>query len=303
LLKQSSFDRSETAQSYLMIAPMLIGFVLFSMYPMFWLVRWSWFRYDGMSVPRFIGFRNYIRIFTRDPAYWQALLNTFIITGGKLILEIPLALFLAAALNSKKRINAFFRAIFFSPSIVSTAIVAIVFFLMFDPFNGSVNMILKALRLTESSVNWFGSKVPADIVIILASVWRGFGVNMIFFIMGFQNIPLEIYECASLDGVNPWSRFFRITLPMLAPVFKVVLMLFLVNAIKMSELVLVLTNGQPGGATEVVMSYAFKYFFSYGNADAARQYGYSSAIAVITAVIISMMIMSFLKLTKKVGDY
>jgi raffinose/stachyose/melibiose transport system permease protein len=181
--------------------------------------------------------------------------------------------------------------------------VGIVFFLMFDPFNGSVNYILRYFHFTERNINWFGEKLSADFVIVLASVWRGFGINMIFFIMGLQNIPPEIYECASLDGVTVWSRFTRITLPMLAPVFKVVLMLFIVNAMKISDLVLVLTNGQPAGSTEVVMSYAFKYFFSYGNADAIRQYGYSSAIAVVTAVIIGIIAGGYLRATKKTGDY
>jgi raffinose/stachyose/melibiose transport system permease protein len=174
---------------------------------------------------------------------------------------------------------------------------------MFDPFNGSVNLILKTFHFIDRNINWFGDKWSADLVIVIASVWRGFGINMIFFIMGLQNIPPEIYECASLDGVNVWTRFTRITLPMLAPVFKVVMMLFIVNAMKISDLVLVLTNGQPGGATEVVMSYAFKYFFSYGNADALRQYGYSSAIAIVTAIIIGIIVGSFFKATKKVGDY
>lgn len=292
----------DTLQSYVMIAPMLAGFLLFTIYPMLWLIRWSWFQYDGMTTPQFIGFENYIRAFTRDPRYWQSLLNTFLIVGGKLVLEIPLALFLAVVLNSGKKINAFFRTLFFSPAIVSTAIVGIVFYLLFDPFQGPVNLILKELGLISRNINWFGTKGYANAVIILASVWRGFGTNMIFFLMGLQNIPKEIYECASLDGVNTWSRFTKITLPMLTPTLKVVLMLFLVNGIKMSDMVLALTNGQPGGSTEVVMSYTFKYFFSYGSADTISQYGYSSALAVITALIISVLIGGFLRATKRVGD-
>ena len=302
-MNQKTFLGKDAVQSYLMLAPMLIGFVMFTIYPMIWLIRWSWFRYDGMSTPTFIGFDNYIRAFTRDRDYWRALINTFVIVGGKMALEIPLALFLAVALNSKKKINAFFRAIFFSPSIVSTAIVGIVFFLMFDPFNGSVNYLLRQFNFIRGNINWFGFRHTANFVIILASVWRGFGINMIFFIMGLQNIPPEIYECASLDGVKTWTRFSKITLPMLAPVFKVVLMLFIVNAMKISDLVLVLTNGQPAGSTEVVMSYTFKYFFSYGNADAMRQYGYSSAVAVITALIIGIIVGSYFRATKKMGDY
>lgn len=292
----------DTMQSYLMIAPMLAGFLLFTIYPMLWLIRWSWFQYDGMTTPQFIGFANYIRVFTRDPRYWQSLLNTFLIVGQKLVLEIPLALFLAVVLNSKSRVNAFFRTVFFSPAIVSTAIVGIVFYLLFDPFRGPVNMILKEAGLITENINWFGTKGYANTVIILASVWRGFGTNMIFFLMGLQNIPTELYECAALDGVNARSRFTKITLPMLMPTFKIVFMLFLVNGIKMSDMVLALTNGQPGGSTEVVMSYTFKYFFSYGSADTISQYGYSSALAVITALIISILAGGFLKASKRVGD-
>ncbi|MFH5185270.1 carbohydrate ABC transporter permease [Paenibacillus sp. TAB 01] len=302
-VKQSSIYRQDTVQSYLMLAPMLIGFALFTIYPMVWLIRWSWFNYDGISPPSFAGFDNYVRAFTRDSHYWDSLVNTFIIVIAKFVLEIPLALFLAVVLNSGKKINSFFRTVFFSPTIVSTAIVGIVFFLMFEPFLGSVNQLLKAFHLTETNINWFGNKWLADLVIVIASVWKGFGVNMIFFIMGLQNIPQEIYECADIDGVNKWTRFTKITLPLLAPTGKVIMMLFIVNSIKMSDLVLVLTNGQPGGSTEVVMSYTFKYFFSYGAADSISQYGYSSALAVITAIILTVVVGLYMRLTRNVGNY
>ena len=303
--RRGGLQQKDALQSYLMVAPMLIGFALFTIYPMLWLMRWSWFQYDGMAVAnaKFIGFDNYVRALTRDPQFWRSLENTFVIAGGKLLLEIPLALLLAVILNSQKRINAVFRTIFFSPAIVSTAIVGIIFFLMFEPFNGSVNYLLRSLNLVSKRINWFGTRETANFVIIIASVWRGFGTNMIFFIMGMQNIPLEVYECADLDGVTPWTRFWYVTLPMLAPTLKVILMLFIVNAMKISDTVLVLTNGQPGGSTEVIMSYVFKYFFSYGNADAVRQFGYSSAMAILTALVLSVVIGVFTVATRKVGDY
>lgn len=292
----------DAAQAYLMLAPLLTGFALFTLYPMYWLVKWAWFDYDGMRAARFIGFDNFVRAFSRDPLYWASLLNTFYIVALKLVIEIPLALFLAVALCRDKKVNAFFRTVFFSPAIVSSAIVGLVFFLMFEPFRGSVNFLLKACGLIEGNVNWFGSAYLADWVIIIASVWKSFGVNMVFFIMGLQNIPLELYECSDLDGVGVWKRFSRITLPLLAPVFRIILMLAIVNSMKMSDLVLVLTNGQPGGSTEVVMSYTFKYFFSYGAADNNSQYGYSSALAVITAVILGLLTAGYFRMTKKIGD-
>lgn len=296
-------QRKDTLQAYLMLAPMLIGFALFTIYPMMWLIRWSWFDYDGISSAKFIGFDNYVRAFMRDRSYWDSLFNTGFIVIVKFVLEIPLALFLAVVLNSQKKINSFFRTVFFSPTIVSTAIVGIVFFLMFEPFQGAVNQLLKSANLISGPINWFGDKWLADIVIVIASVWKGFGVNMIFFIMGLQNIPQDIYECAEIDGVTKWKKFSSITLPMLASTGKVVMMLFIVNSIKMSDLVLVLTNGQPGGSTEVVMSYTFKFFFSYGAADVVSQYGYSSALAVITAVVLSVVVGLYMKLTKNMGDH
>jgi raffinose/stachyose/melibiose transport system permease protein len=293
---------ADAAQAYLMILPMLIGFALFTLYPMAWLVRWAWFEYDGMSQAKFIGLENFIRAFARDGQYWASLANTFYIVALKLAIEIPLALFLAVALNGNKRISAFFRTVFFMPAIVSSAIVGLVFFLMFEPFRGSVNYILKLAGLIDRNVNWFGSGYLADWVIVAASVWKSFGVNMVFFLMGLQSIPPELYECADLDGVGVWKRFSRVTLPLLSPVLKIVLMLAIVYSMKMSDLVLVLTNGQPGGSTEVVMSYTFKYFFSYGAADNNSQYGYSSALAVMTAVILGLITSAYFKATKKIGD-
>lgn len=301
--KYVNINRKDSFQAYLMLAPMLIGFTLFTIYPMIWLVRWSWFDYNGISTATFIGFDNYIRAFMRDPHYWHSLLNTWVIVIFKFIIEIPLALFLAVVLNSKRSINSVFRTVFFSPTIVSTAIVGIVFFLMFEPFQGAINQLLKNASIIHSPINWFGDKWLADIVIVIASVWKGFGVNMIFFIMGLQNIPQDIYECADMDGVTKWQKFSKITMPMLASTGKVIMMLFIVNSIKMADLVLVLTNGQPGGSTEVVMSYTFKFFFSYGAADTVSQYGYSSALAVITALMLTVVVGLYMKLTKNMGDH
>jgi ABC-type sugar transport systems, permease components len=295
--KQS--EKKDNIQAILMLLPMLIGFALFTVYSMLWLIRWSVYSYDGMTTAKFIGMENFIRAFLRDRQYWESLLNTFYIVALKLTIEIPLALFLAVVLNNTKKINSFFRTIFFMPAIVSSSIVGLIFFLIFEPFRGSVNYILKAVGMIQQNVNWFGTQWLADWVIILASVWRGFGTNMIFFLMGLQSIPKEIYECAEMDGAGVWIRFARITLPMLAPVMRVVLMLAIVNSMKMSDLVLVLTNGQPGGKTEVVMTYTFKYFFSYGAADSISQYGYASALAVITAIILGIITGLYFKATRK----
>ncbi|MEK8127697.1 sugar ABC transporter permease [Paenibacillus filicis] len=288
----------DSTQAYLMLSPMLIGFTLFTIYPMIWLITWAWFDYDGITAAKFIGLDNFVRAFTRDADYWRALLNTFTIVAVKLLFVFPLALFLAVLLNADTKLNAMFRTVFFMPAIISTAVIGLVFYLMFEPFQGIVNRMLQDAGLISQSIEWFGSKGLANAVIISASIWQNFGINMVFFLMGLQTISKELYECAEIDGVTRWQKFYYITLPMLSPIMKILIMLALVSSMKMADLVLVLTNGQPGGRTEVVMTYVFKYFFSYGAADSTNQFGYASSLAVITAIILAIITGFYYRMTK-----
>ncbi len=299
-LNSSKYDLREVVQSYLMILPMLVGFSIFALYPIIWLIRWAWFEYDGFSYIEYVGFDNFIRAFTRDPEYWMSLLNTFLITITKLSIEIPLALILAYLLHRKIKGSTIFRVGFFLPSVLSYAIIGLIFFMMFSAFNGIVNEYLVYFNIIQRPIDWFGSKWTALIVIMIASIFRGFGINMIYFLMGLQNIPEELYECARIDGAGEATIFFKITLPLLAPIIQIVTLLAILGTMKMTDLVLVLTNGQPGGKTEVVMTYIFKFFFSYGRLETASQYGYASSLAVITAIILGIFTFIYLKFTDRI---
>ncbi len=286
-------------QEVLMISPMRIGFVLFSIYPIIWVLRWSMFNYNGFSEPLFTGMENFVRIFTRDPSYWGALTNTFVIAGLKMLVEIPLALLLAVAVNSRLRGSAFFRVVYFMPSVFSIAVVGLIFSILFSAFNGIVNSALRSVGLIARNISWFGDKGHAMFVIILVSLWTTFGLNMIYFLTGLQNIPRSLYECASIDGASGFRQFFSITLPLIAPTLQLVIMLSVLGTMRMTDLILVLTNGAPGGTTEVVMTYIFKYFFSYGD-NAARdvQFGYASSMAVVTAVILGTLTVIYLRVSR-----
>ena len=290
-------------QEILMITPMTIGFLLFSVYPIIWVLRWSFFKYNGYSEPVFVGLGNFIRVFSRDPAYWNSLKNTFLIAGMKMIFEIPLALVLAVLLNNKIKGSSFFRVVFFLPSVFSIAVVGLIFSILFGAYNGIVNAILKNIGLITQNISWFSDKGHAMFVIILVSLWTTFGLNMIYFLMGLQNISKSLYECASIDGANEVQQFFYITMPLVAPILQLVLMLSVLGTMKMTDLILVLTNGAPGGSTEVVMTYIFKYFFSYGESAAMEvQFGYASSMAVVTAVILGLVTLSYFKVSKKMQD-
>lgn len=291
---------TSTIQSYLMLLPQLIGFFVFGIYPILWVFRLAWFEYNGVSEARFVLFDNFIRLFTRDGAYWASLVNTLILSFGKLIIEIPLALILAVVLNHKLKGRHFFRTMFYMPNVISVAIIGLVFSFLFSTFEGIVNNTLLNFDLIARPVNWFGYKWTAMFVIAFASIWQNFGVNMLFFLAGLQNIPTELYEAASIDGASKFQQFRKVTLPLLAPTLQIVLMLAILGSIKVTDLVLVLTNGMPAGQTEVVMTYIFKRFFSY-NGTSIPDIGYASAMGMITAIILAIITGIYLKITKKMN--
>lgn len=300
LTKKNKLSKGNRIQEVLMIAPMTIGFLLFSVYPIIWVLRWSFFKYNGYSEPIFLGLQNFVRTITNDPAYWASLKNTFIIAGVKMLIEIPLALLLAVLVNSKIRGSTFFRVVFFVPSVFSIAVVGLIFSILFSAYNGIVNAVLREGGLIGQNIGWFSDKGHAMFVIILVSLWTTFGLNMIYFLMGLQNISKSLYECASIDGATKIQQFFHITVPLVAPILQLVLMLSVLGTMRMTDLILVLTNGGPGGSTEVVMTYIFKFFFSYGESAAKEvQFGYASAMAVITAVVLGIVTLIYLRISRK----
>ena len=290
----------DDVQEILMILPMFVGFLLFTAYPIFWVLRWAFFLYDGFSEPEFIGMENFIRAFTRDETFWFTLYNTFLLAAAKLVVEMPIALVLAVLVNGKVRGSSAFRIIFFLPTVFSIAVIGLVFSILFSAYNGIVNAVLVQLGVVAKNVNWFGERWLAMFVVLLVSVWSTFGLVMVYFLMGLQNIPRELYECARIDGASEVRQFFRITLPMLSPVMQIVFMLSMLGTMKITDLVLVMTNGQPGGGTEVVMTNIFKYFFQYGDSSATpSQFGYASALAVITALFLSIITIVYLGMSKR----
>jgi ABC-type sugar transport system permease subunit len=224
-----------------------------------------------------------------------------VLSAGKLAVEIPLALLLAILLNKKLRGLSFFRVTLFMPTIISAAIIGLIFSLLFSPFQGMINEILKSIGLITKPINFFDTKWKAMLILGIASVWQNYGINMIFFLMALQSIPQEIYDCASIDGATGIRRFFKITLPMIAPIFQSILLMAIVGSLKVCDLVISLTNGQPGGTTEVAMTYIYKSFF--GKSGRNIEIGYASAMALITAIFLALVTFVYLKATKKLKEY
>ncbi|MDR0997600.1 MAG: sugar ABC transporter permease [Treponema sp.] len=289
-------------QEILMLLPMFTGFLIFTIYPILWVIRWAWFDYGGYGKPFFVGVDNFIRAFTRDTNFWSAMLNTVYLAVVKLILEMPLSIVLAFFVNKRVKGSSVLRIIYFLPTIFSIAVIGMVFSILFSAYNGIINAVLVHLHIVPANINWFGSRWLAMTVILMVSLWSTFGLNMVYFLMGLQNIPNELYECSMLDGASGPRQFFSITLPLLAPVMQIVFMLSVLGTMRLADLVLVMTNGQPGGSTEVIMTYIFKFFFQYGEAGTRNQYGYGSALSVVTALILAVITVVYLKQSKKMKE-
>ena len=291
-----SFFRKDSTQAVAMLLPMIIGFFAFTYYPMLYILRYSFFRFDGFNA-EFIGLDNFVRIFTRDMMFWESVGNTFVLSSVKLIIEIPLALLLAILLHRALKGSGFFRVMLFMPTVISTAISGLIFSLMFAGFQGVINSMAMDIGIMSSPVDWFASKWTAMFVLGVASIWSFIGINIIFFLMALQSVPAELNECARLDGATGFKKFRFVTMPIISPIFRIVLLNAIIGSMQVSDLVLASTNGGPNGQTEVVMTYVFKHFF--GLSGRRVEAGYASAMSVVTAIILGIITFVYLKSSKK----
>ena len=284
--------RHNEIQAYMLIILQLIGFFVFSIYPILWVFRYGFYDFDGVTAT-FCGWENFVRAFTRDALYWNSILNTFIIAYGKLIAFLAALALTSGAVKFKR----FFMVGFYLPKMTGLAVNCLIFSFLFATFNGPINNILQGIGLIEAPINWLGAKWTALAVIMIRSTWVGFSSNMLYFMAGISGVSEDCLEAAKVDGANGWQIFWRITLPMLAPVLRTILMLAMVNGMKVYQDVMLLTNSGPGGSTNVVMLRLYQLYFE--SDTAVPQYGYASALGVITTFIIGGVTIIYLKLSKK----
>lgn len=291
----------EAVITYLMVTPCIVLLVLFVLYPLCWVLRYVFYDYDGLHAAKFIGLENFVRLFTRDADYWRSVRNTFVYAVGKLFITIPLSFFLAVLLNAKLKCQSVFRAVIFMPTIISTAVMSLVFYFMFNSYNGIVNQMLMKISVIDKPIEWFGRDM-AMVTAIIVAAWGAVGNYMIYFLAGLQTVPEEMYEVAKLDGAGYFQTLFYVVLPLLGPVMQTVLMLAIITALKGFESIMVLTGGGPAGATDVMYLYVYRAFFpTQGDAAFIPQYGYGSAVAVVTAVITGLITILYLKSSAKMN--
>jgi multiple sugar transport system permease protein len=210
---------------------------------------------------RFVGLRNYADVLS-NPLFWKALGNTlfFVAVGGPL--SVLTSLGAALLVNSKlTRFQGFFRSVFFMPVVTTLVAVAIAWRYLYHPDYGLLNWALGAIGLP--GVDWLGDARWAMTSIIIMSVWKNFGYNMLIFIAGLQSIPEELYEAADLDGAGAWARFRHVTLPSLGPTFLFVGVMTMLGNFQVFSEPYVMTQGGPLRATTTVVLLMYEEGFRW----------------------------------------
>ena len=217
-------------EAWSFLVPNLILFLSCSVYPVLWALKYVFYQYGGYGTgaPRFVGLQNLARVF-RDKVYWQSMLHTFTYGFGKVLIIIPLAFFLAFLLNGQKKSNSMIQSVLFLPTIMSSAVMGLVFYLLFNAYNGEVNQYLMAAHIIKQPINWLG-KDHAMKTLILTAVWGGLGNYMVYFIAGIQQVSEDAIESARIDGANRIQTIWYIIVPMLGPILKIILMLAITTA-------------------------------------------------------------------------
>ncbi len=290
-------------QAYSFMLPNLILFTACSLYPVVWTLKYVFYQYGGYGTgdPRFVGLQNLARVF-RDKVYWESVLHTFTYGFGKVLIIIPIAFFLAFLLNQQKKGNGVAQSIMFLPTIMSSAVMGLVFYLLFNAYNGEINKYLMAANIIDKPINWLG-KDHAMKTLIITAVWGGVGNYMVYFIAGIQQVSEDAIESAKIDGAGRLQTIWYIILPMLGPILKIILMLSITSAFHDITNVMVLTEGGPNNSTMVMSLYGYRYFFPISAAEATvPQYGYGAAVSVISALIAGVVTMIYLRVSKKLDD-
>lgn len=273
-----SIARMEARYAPLFLAPAFALLILFQFYPMVSGFLMSLTDWNGFGEKLFVAGGNYVRALS-DENFRTALFNTLYYAVGTVPATVALALAIAALLNQKIRGVTFFRALYYLPAITSGVAIAMIWKWLFNTDFGLINATLYRLGF-KAMIPWLSSTAYAMPAIIIMSVWKGLGTNIILMLSGLQSVPYTLYEAASIDGASGLRKFWSITLPMLSPTVFLVLIMCTISSFQVFDTVLTMTKGGPGNATLVAVYYIYRAAFEN------FQMGYASAMAFILFAIL-----------------
>jgi multiple sugar transport system permease protein len=263
------------------LTPNIIGFLAFTAIPVVTSLIISLYDWPVLGSREFIGFGNYIRLFTRDPLFLKVLGNTFVYVAFYVAFNFLLAMSLAVWLTGKVSGRQFYRSIFFIPQVTPVVAMAMIWRYLFMPRYGLINNVLSSFGVPD--INWLGDMNIAMIAIIIMSLWQGFGYNMVIFIAGLLGVSASQKEAARIDGASNRKVFFRITLPLMSPSIFFAIVMTVISSFQVFEQTLTMTAGGPGNVTNTIVLYLYQNAFTY------LKMGYASSMAWILFAMIMVV--------------
>jgi ABC-type sugar transport system permease subunit len=279
------WGRRRVRQSLLIfcfLLPSLAIFLLYRVLPLGWNVVLSFQSWSPMRPARWVGFEHYEEMLFYDDVFWQAFANTLIWIGAAPI-AIGLALGIALLVNSDLKGASVYRTIVFLSYPLMTVAVGIVWRWMYDERGGFINWVLREAGIIDRPLGFLQSFEMALPAVIVTDIWQMLGFYMIVLLAGLQQIPQHLYEAARVDGVPAWARFWRITIPMLRPALFLCCVIGLLNSMTSFDLVYVMTNGGPGSATELLITYIYRLGFGQTKFD------YAAAVTVVQFALLLLL--------------
>jgi ABC-type sugar transport system permease subunit len=273
---------------YLFVAPFLLLFVVFSVYPVLYSFYLSFFKATGLSDWAFIGLDNYTDLLS-DQRFVKSVVNTTYYAAASVFILSPLALLVALAFNSSatNRLRDLYRVAYFVPVITSAVVISMMFRMIFDEQYGLLNALLG--NFGAPAIPWLRSPQWAMPSIVILGIWIYLGINALYFLAGLQNIPRELTEAAQIDGANTWQVFWYVTVPILKPVIMFVVIQAIIGSYNLFAQPLLLTGGGPQDATLFMTLYLYIIGFRQFKLGYASAIGYSLVLIVFTLSLINLV--------------
>jgi len=290
--------RKELTAAYLFLAP---GFLLFALVVLYPIVRaFQISLYQWALVPdtasKFLGLHNYNRAI-HDPIFWRALENTGFYMAVTVPAQIVLGLATAVLLDARIPGRGFFRTLYYIPVVTSWVVVSLLFQYLFITQGGLVNWILHdQMHLVGHDIDWLGQRWTAMLALSILGIWKGIGWSMVIFLAALQGVPVELKEAAAVDGAKAWARFRAVSLPAIRPVVAFVTVLLVIGGFNVFISVFLMTKGGPLDETQVLLTYMYRWAFSY------LDFGYGSALSFILTLIVFALAVVQLRLFRRPAE-
>ena len=275
------------------LVPAILFLVVFLLYPLISSFQLSLLDWNGLgSGERFVGLDNWLRL-AHDQLFWKALGNNLKLAFFSVLFQMPIALLLAVILDEASKGSRILKILYFLPLLMSSVALGVLFKNIYDPNFGPINGFLSAIHLDGLIHDWLGDPRFALGSVIAVVCWQNIPFYMILFLAGLSSFPRELSEAARLDGASESTIFWRIKLPHLQGTIRTAVLLAIIGSLRYFDLIFVMTDGGPEGASELMATYMFRTVFS------SFQLGYGSTVASAMFLIVTVVAASVMRLTRR----